>query len=133
MNHLLVSPQEPVPLVSTRRAQSAQVHVYFCCCRCPTSPQLLPCPGVSTESNCLRVSPEIYKLSAAEEGNDILLLLPRLSWLSETDLPFIPFFFLNLLMCLFNAFPLITTPIHIHPTACRPTPWATMCFVFKNF
>lgn len=91
-----------------------QGHTRFCSC-CPTSPNLLPYPGVSADSNGLRVSPEIYKLSATAGGNYILLLLLQLLHLREIALLSISFF-LNLLLCLFNVFPLITIPTHIHPT-----------------
>ena len=111
----LASPYEPVPLASMRKAWSARATSISAAAALPL-PNLLPYPGVSTDSNGLRVSPEIYKLSATVKGNYILLLLLQLLHLSEIALLSISFFFLNLLLCLFNVFPLITIPTHIHPT-----------------
>ena len=82
---LLVSPCELVPLASMRRAWFARVTSPSAPAALPL-PSLLPYPGVGTDSNSLRVSPEIYKLSATAEGNYILLLLLQLLHLSEIAL-----------------------------------------------
>ena len=92
-----------------------QGHIPFCTC-CPTSPQ--PASISRCWHRLQQPQSQPWNLQAFCNCGRKLYFIALASAVTFkwNSFAFHSFFFLNLLLCLFNVFPLITIPSHIHPT-----------------